>query len=174
MPSRCVKCFRWKLLSYEDFFFTCSRWSAGGANGKQRNKTTTSGKKVIPLYCLKIWHEFYFRDLQSFLYFVGTIFSSLPVPIWYTPGWREAQHNDLSKSWTQTHQTGGHLAIHWTTTSPTKKRAWELDSLWSKTQLRVIIYHSYLFLLLPTSIGREWIIRSTKWRNKHGQVRLLY
>ena len=109
-----------------------------------------------------------------FLYFVGTIFSSLPVPIWYTPGWREAKHNDLSKSWTQTHQTGGHLANHWTTASPTKKRGWELDSLWSKTQLRVIMYHSYLFLLLPTSIGREWIIGSTKWGNKHGQVRLLY
>ena len=146
MPSRCVKCFRWKLLSYEDFFFTCSRWSAGGANGKQRNKTTTSGKKVIPLYCLKIWHEFYFRDLQFFLYFVGTIFSSLPVPIWYTPEWREAQHNDLSKSWTQTHQTGGHLANHWTTASPTKKRGWELDSLWSKTKGYNISFLSLSFI----------------------------
>ena len=103
------------------FFFTCSRWSAGGANGKQRNKTTTSGKRVVPLCCLKIWHEFYFRDWQSSLYFVGTIFSSLPIPIWYTPEWREAQHNDLSKSWTQTCQTGGHLANHWTTGSLMKR-----------------------------------------------------
>ena len=66
---------------------------------------------------------------MNFILGIGSLFCILleqyfpvyPIPIWYTCGWREAQHNDLSKSWTQTCQTGGHLANHWTTGSLMKR-----------------------------------------------------
>ena len=162
--------FQVKTLILWGFFFTCSRWSAGGANGKQRNKTTTSGKGVIPLCCLKIWHEFYFRDWQSCWNNIFQFTHTHLIYLWMerSTAQRPVQVLDpnLSNWWSPCQPL-----VYWISH---EKRGWELDSLWSKTQLRVIIYHSYLFLLLPASIGREWIIRSTKWRNKHGQVRLLY
>lgn len=121
MPSRCVKCFRWKLLSYEDFFLHA-------VDGVQVEPMVS--RETRPQHQVKgLFHCVAWKYGMNFILGIGSLFCILleqyfpvyPIPIWYTCGWREAQHNDLSKSWTQTCQTGGHLANHWTTGSLMKR-----------------------------------------------------
>lgn len=172
MPSRCVKCFRWKLLSYEDFFLH----AVDGVQVEPMVSRETRPQHQVK----KSSHCIAWKYGTSFILGICSLFCILLeqyFPVYLYPF---DILLDGEKHSTMTCQSLGPKPIKLEVTLPTigplhlPQRRGVGSWIHYDLKLRVIIYHSYLFLLLPTSIGREWIIRSTKWRNKHGQVRLLY